>query len=81
MPQAPKPADEKERVASLHKLNILDTPLEHRFESITRMVCMMLNVPVSAFTLIDAERRGSNPSRVCTPPKIPCRNPCALTLF
>lgn len=57
MPQAPKPADEKERVASLHKLNILDTPLEHRFESITRMVCMMLNVPVSAFTLIDAERQ------------------------
>lgn len=57
MPQAPKPPDEAERVASLHKLNILDTPLEQRFDRITKMVCMMLGVPVSAFTLIDSERQ------------------------
>ncbi len=57
MPQAPKPVDDAERVESLHKLNLLDTPLEHRFERITRMVCLMLNVPVSAFSLIDSERQ------------------------
>jgi len=57
MPQAPKPADEEERLKSLHSLNILDTPLEHRFERITKMVCLMLGVPVSAFTLIDSERQ------------------------
>lgn len=57
MPQAPKPPDEEERLKSLHSLNILDTPLEHRFERITKMVCLMLGVPASAFTLIDSERQ------------------------
>lgn len=57
MPQAPKPSDEKERLDSLLKLNILDTPLEHRFEKITRMVCRMLDVPVAAFTLVDSGRQ------------------------
>ena len=51
------PPDEKQRIASLHKLNILDTPLEERFDRITRMVCTALGVPMSAFSLIDETRQ------------------------
>jgi diguanylate cyclase (GGDEF)-like protein len=52
-----KPDNEKERLESLQKLNILDTPLEERFERITRMVCETLNVPISSFTIIDEGRQ------------------------
>lgn len=45
------------RLASLKKLNLLDTPIEERFERITRMVCRLLDVPISIFNLIDAERQ------------------------
>lgn len=54
---APIPPDETERLASLSKLNLLDTPLEERFERITRMACRLLNVPISGFNIIDAERQ------------------------
>lgn len=42
---------------TLYDLNILDTPLEERFQRITRMVCSALGVPISAFSIIDGERQ------------------------
>ncbi len=45
------------RLASLRKLNILDTPLEEKYERLTRMACKMLGVPIAAFTLIDSKRQ------------------------
>lgn len=57
MTYAPKPANERQRLASLHKLNILDTPIEERFERITRLVCRTLDVPISSFTIIDEGRQ------------------------
>jgi diguanylate cyclase (GGDEF)-like protein len=57
MIEASKPANEEERMASLEAARILDTPIEERFERITRMVCQLLNVPMSSFTLVDAERQ------------------------
>lgn len=57
MVPAPRHKDDKNMRESLYKLNILDTPLEERFERITRMVCMTLGVPISAFSLIDGERQ------------------------
>lgn len=51
------PKNEPERLASLRQLNILDTPLEERFERITRIVCRALNVPVAAISLIDESRQ------------------------
>ena len=53
----PIPSNEPERLASLRKLNILDTPLEEKYERLTRMACKMLNVPIAAFTLIDDKRQ------------------------
>ena len=54
---APYHKDDKQMREALSKLNLIDTPLEERFERITRMVCMMLGVPISAFSLIDGERQ------------------------
>lgn len=57
MTEANKPANEKERLSFLRDMNILDTPLEERFERITRIVCRSLRVPISAVSLIDEERQ------------------------
>ena len=55
--EAELPKNEKERLATLKRLNILDTPLEERFERITRMVCRSLKVPISAVSLVDESRQ------------------------
>jgi len=53
MIQAELPANEAKRSAFIHdRLKILNTPLEDRFERITRMVCFMLKVPISAVSLV-----------------------------
>lgn len=54
---APQHPQENERLKALNDLHILDTPLEERFERITRLVRNMLGVPVAAFTLIDKDRQ------------------------
>lgn len=48
---------EAERLACLRNLQLLDTPLEERFERITRLVCQLLEVPVAVFNLIDEKRQ------------------------
>lgn len=57
MIEAPVFADERKRVQSLRSLHLLDTPIEERFERITRMVCRLLDVPMAYFNLIDEERQ------------------------
>ncbi len=57
MIEAELPKNESERLNSLRRLNILDTPLEERFERITRIVCRVLNVPIAAISLIDESRQ------------------------
>lgn len=52
----PLPNQDK-RLASLHALKLLDTPIEERFERITRMVCRLLDVPIALFNLIDDHRQ------------------------
>ena len=51
------PKNEDKRMEFLNKLRILDTPIEERFERITRIVCRSLNVPISAISLVDDERQ------------------------
>ena len=53
---APYP-DEQRRIAALKSLHLLDTPIEERFERITRMVCRILDVPIALFNLIDEDRQ------------------------
>jgi PAS domain S-box-containing protein len=56
MKEAPIPQNEKERLLSLHKLGLLDTKSEERFDRITRTAIKIFNVPISTLTLVDAKR-------------------------
>ncbi len=55
--RAATPPDEAERIAALHRLKILDTGREERFDRITRLAAAMFNVPVTLITLIDTDRQ------------------------
>ncbi len=48
---------EQKRLESLRRIRLLDTPVEERFERLTRMVCRLLDVPISLFNLIDDKQQ------------------------
>ncbi len=45
------------RLATLHKLDLFYTPLEKRFERITRIARRLLNVPVAAVTILSHDKQ------------------------
>lgn len=49
--------DEAGRLAALKRYDILDTPAEGAFDKITQLVRTVLGVPISAVSLIDANRQ------------------------
>lgn len=51
------PPDEKERLATLHAMRILDTAPEERFDRLTRLAQRLFDVPVAIVSLVDAERQ------------------------
>ncbi|MBL0559238.1 PAS domain S-box protein [Aeromonas caviae] len=53
----PTPPDEAERLNLLHALNILDTPSEEFFDRITRLVALILDVPIALVSLVDTDRQ------------------------
>jgi len=53
---APIPKDEKERLAAVHRMAILDTTPEERFDKLTREAVLRLNVPISTVTILDEKR-------------------------
>lgn len=53
----PVPANEKQRLATLRSLGILDTPPEERFDRLTRLASRIFNVPIALVSLVDAERQ------------------------
>lgn len=53
---APHP-QERRRQKALQSLNILDTPIEERFERITRAARQMLKMPIAALSLVDEARQ------------------------
>jgi phosphoribosyl 1,2-cyclic phosphodiesterase/DNA-binding response OmpR family regulator len=55
--RAPIPLDEEQRLATLHGLQILDTPEEQRFDRLTRLAARILRVPVALVSLVDRERQ------------------------
>ena len=55
--RADKPHDETRRLASLHALDVLDTPPEERFDRITRLAAALFDVPVALISLIDENRQ------------------------
>ena len=54
--EPPKPENEKERLAAVRRLNLLDTPSEKRFDNITQLASKFFKVPVSTLTLLDENR-------------------------
>lgn len=52
-----KPHNEQHRLAILRSINILDTPIEERFERVTRLVSRVLCAPIAAISLVDDSRQ------------------------
>jgi diguanylate cyclase (GGDEF)-like protein len=51
------PPNEEQRLASLRRLNILDTPAEGRFDRIARLARKSLNTPIALVSLVDKNRQ------------------------
>lgn len=56
MQSAPIPNNEEERIEAVHRLAILDTEPEERFDSLTKEAVKKLNVPISAVAILDSKR-------------------------
>ena len=67
---APYPR-EAERLATLRALNLLDTPIEQRFERITKLVCRLLDVPIAHFNLLDEHRQHLKSAQGLTAVDVP----------
>lgn len=59
MKPVPKPTQETERLAALHRYEILDTPPEEAFDRITRLAADVLAMPLAAIHFIDRDRQWS----------------------
>jgi diguanylate cyclase (GGDEF)-like protein len=58
--------DEQVRLESLRKLNIVDTPLEERFERITRLTKRLLCVKIAAISLVESDRQWFKSIQGCS---------------
>ena len=50
-------ADETERLAALHRLQLLDTPREARFDAIVQLASDLFEAPIAYVALVDADRQ------------------------
>lgn len=66
-----RPVDEERRLAALHRLNILDTPPEERFDRITRLVQRYLKVPYALLGFVDGDRVWFKSRQGLACPEIP----------
>ena len=57
MIEPPLPENEQERLESLRRLNLLDSPAEERFDRITRIASETLDVEYAAISLLDEDRQ------------------------
>lgn len=66
---------EARRLKSLHTLQLLDTPPEEKFDSVTRLAAQMFEMPVAFITFIDENRQwfkstyGLGPDFMCETPR------------
>lgn len=63
--------EEQDRLAFIRRLKIVDTPIEDRFERITRLMRRVMGVPMAAISIIEKDRQwfkslqGANYSETC----------------
>ena len=57
MQEARLPENESSRVAALHRLGILDTPREDRFDRYTRITARIFDIPIALISLVDRNRQ------------------------
>ncbi len=55
--KAPLPPDEEARLAAVHRLGLLDTQAEERFDRHARIAAAAFGAPIALVTLIDRERQ------------------------
>ena len=53
----PKPCNDAERLAALHRYGILDTPVEAAFDDITRLAASICATPIAVINFIDEGRQ------------------------
>lgn len=51
------PANERERIASLHDYAILDTPMEDAFDDLAKIAAHVMGAPIALVSLVDADRQ------------------------
>jgi len=56
MQTAPIPQDEKQRLEAVHRIAILDTEPEERFDVLTKEAVEKLKVPISIVSILDSNR-------------------------
>ena len=56
MQNAPIPSDENKRLEAVHRLAILDTKPEERFDVLTKEAVEKLRVPMSMVSILDSDR-------------------------
>jgi diguanylate cyclase (GGDEF)-like protein len=55
--EPPPLPDELRRLGTLHALGLLDTPVEERFDRITRMAQRLFDAPIALISLVDENRQ------------------------
>src|SRR5688500_12264172 len=53
----PAPRDEAQRLAALHRYEILDTPPEQALDDITRLAAHVSDTPLALITFVDSHRQ------------------------
>ena len=57
MPRAPLPTNETQRLATLERYEILDTPPEQSYDDIALLASRICDTPIAAVSLVDDERQ------------------------
>ena len=57
LPEKPIPANELQRLATLAKYQILDTPSDPTFDHLTRLLAKLCQTPIAFISIVDQERQ------------------------